>query len=79
MRKVHCLIEKTTAIFKKESWSCGSTEKNRLEAAEEADRLSVGRQGAYTLKFSNGVSQHVTKTIQVKTPTGQPLLRETLM
>ena len=60
-------------------WSFRSTEQSRLGAANEADRLCVGRQGAYTLKFTNGVSQHVTKTIQVKTPTGQPLLRETLM
>ena len=26
--------------------------------------------GAYTLKFTNGVDQHVLKTIQVKTPDG---------
>lgn len=35
--------------------------------------------GSYTLRFTNGVDQNVLKTIKVATPTGEPLVRETLM
>jgi hypothetical protein len=32
--------------------------------------------GRYSLKFTNGVDQHVVKQIQVSTPTGAPVVRE---
>eukprot|EP01050_Picozoa_sp_SAG11_P009704 SAG11_NODE_930_length_6500_cov_4.853304_6_plen_94_part_00 len=35
--------------------------------------------GSYTIKFTNGVDQHVTKEIKVATSTGKPLVRETLL
>ena len=43
----------------------------------EGDRMVYP--GSYTIKFTNGVDQHVTKELKVATSTGKPLVRETLL
>ena len=40
----------------------------------EGDRMVYP--GSYTLRFTNGVDQHVLKEIKVSTPTGAPVVRE---
>jgi beta-glucosidase len=35
--------------------------------------------GSYTLRFTNGVDQHVVKEIKVSTPTHAPVIRETFL